>query len=74
VATRAGELRQLAHDLQAHESMKQKWGLGSDLCVVAANDAHAVGFRLSPGQRDDGPERRELIGELGCPAAACAHF
>ena len=34
--------------------------------------ARAVGFRLSPGQHGDGPEGRELIGELGCPAAGCA--
>jgi transposase len=32
----------------------------------------AVGFRLSAGQHGDGPEGRELIGELGCPAEGCA--
>ena len=33
---------------------------------------HALGFSLSAGQCGDGPEGRELIGSLGCPAHGCA--
>ena len=40
--------------------------------LVAADDVHAIGLRLSPGQHGDGPEGRELIGNLGCPADGCA--
>ncbi|MBC8011723.1 MAG: hypothetical protein H7067_16685 [Burkholderiales bacterium] len=40
--------------------------------LVAADDVHALGFRISAGQSGDGPEGRELIGVLGCPKHRCA--
>jgi transposase len=50
---------------------KSRGGWNTKIHLVAANDVHAVGFRLSPGQHGDGPEGRELIGALGCPAEGC---
>lgn len=46
--------------------------MNTKIHLVAANDVHAIGIRLLPGQHGDGPEGRELIGDLGCPADGCA--
>jgi hypothetical protein len=51
---------------------KSRDGWSTKIHLVAANDVHAVGFRLLPGQHGDGPKGRELSGEPGCPAAGCA--
>ncbi|MEQ1771808.1 MAG: IS5 family transposase [Devosia sp.] len=51
---------------------KSRGGWNTKIHLVAADDVRAIGFRLSPGQNGDGPEGRELIGELGCPSDGCA--